>query len=602
MPKPFNRTITLYNIYQQLVPFIKPYRLMMYGTLFLTFIGALMAQVNPLVLKYTVDEVTELTQLSDPMAEGIHVLVIISTILLGKEIINIFIQFGQKFYGEKIRINTSSVLAQTAIDKILTYSVAFYTNENHESGKLQQRIDRGIESLTKLVQNFFIDILPMFSNALIALVIMYMQNVYVGLVSTIVVPIYFIISSLLAKKLSGVRRQLRNQREKKTSGLLNLISSIMVIKSFVREKFEGKKQYDLQMQLMESQMFTRRTNFIYDGLKTFIEQFGVVLIILLTVYLVLDQQMTIGAIMLHILLFNNVSAPIRQLHRIYDDMNDAMIYAEGYFEILNADDQTEPNGTFVEENIKGKFELKNVDFTYPNGTKALQNINMTIENGKTTALVGLSGAGKSTIINLLCKFYLPDSGKILLDEVDLDDFNNTSLRNDIGLVLQKNHIFQGSIEDNIRYGNMNATFEEIETAAKKAYLHDQIIELPEQYNHDATQLSGGQQQRIAIARLFLKDPPIIFLDEPTASLDAIATEQIKNSLDAIKEGRTVVIISHSLSQILDSDCIYVMKKGMVVENGTHDELIQLNGSYREIFDASARSLNLDKLLSSFQEN
>lgn len=602
MPKPFNRTVTLYHIYQQLIPFIKPYRLMMYFTLFLTFIGALMAQVNPLVLKYTVDEVTALTQLPNPMDEGIHVLVVISAILLGKEIVNIFIQFGQKFYGEKIRINTSSVLAQTAIDKILTYSVAFYTNENHETGKLQQRIDRGIESLTKLVQNFFIDILPLFSNALIALVIMFMQNVYVGLVSTIVVPIYFTISSLQAKKLSGVRRQLRNQREQKTSGLLNQINSIMVIKSFVREKFEGKKQYDLQMQLMESQLFTRRTNFIYDGLKTFIEQFGVVLIILLTVYLVLDEQMTIGAIMLHILLFNNVSAPIRQLHRIYDDMNDAMIYAEGYFDILNADDYTEPNGTFVEKDIKGKFELQNIDFTYPNGTKALHNVSMTIQNGKTTALVGLSGAGKSTVINLLCKFYLPDSGKIMLDEVNLDNFDNTSLRNDIGLVLQKNHIFQGSIEDNIRYGNMNASFEEIETAAKKAYLHDQVIELPEKYQHDATQLSGGQQQRIAIARLFLKDPPIIFLDEPTASLDAIATEQIKNSLDAIKKGRTVVIISHSLSQILDSDCIYVMKKGTVVESGTHDELISLHGVYREIFDASARSLNLDKLLSSFQEN
>jgi len=126
--------------------------------------------------------------------------------------------------------------------------------------------------------------------------------------------------------------------------------------------------------------------------------------------------------------------------------------------------------------------------------------------------------------------------------------------------------------------------------------------LPEQYNHDATQLSGGQQQRIAIARLFLKNPPIIFLDEPTASLDAIATEQIKNSLDAIKEGRTVVIISHSLSQILDSDCIYVMEKGTVVESGTHDELLGVQGSYREIFDASAPSLNLDKLLSSLQDN
>lgn len=602
MPKPFNRTINLLQIYRQLRPFIRPYRKMIIGTLLLTFVGALLAQVNPLVLKYTVDEVTQLTQLPHPMSEGIHVLVVISAVLLGKELLNIFIQFGQKFYGEKIRISTSSVLAQSVIDKILLYRVSYFNDENHESGKLQVRIDRGIESLTKLVQNFFIDILPLFSNAIIALVIMYMQNVYVGLVSTVVVPIYFYVSALQAKKLAGVRRTLRNQRERKTSGLLNLINSIMVIKSFVRERFEGEKQYDLQMKLMDSQLFTRRTNFIYDGLKTFIEQFGVVLIILLTVFLVLDQQMTIGAIMLHILLFNNVSAPIRQLHRIYDDMNDAMIYAEGFFDILEADDQTEPNGTFEAVELHGKFELKNVNFTYPNGMAALKDVSMLIENGKTTALVGLSGAGKSTVINLLCKFYLPTSGEILLDDTPLNDFENAALRDDIGLVLQKNHIFQGSIEDNIRYGNMGATFEEIVQAAKKAYLHDQILDLPEQYRHDATQLSGGQQQRIAIARLFLKDPPIIFLDEPTASLDAIATEQIKNSLDAIKQGRTVVIISHSLSQILDADRIYVMKKGEVAENGTHDELMAMNGVYREIFDASARSLNLDKLVSSFREN
>lgn len=600
MAKPFTRALSIFGIYRQLKPFIKPYRLMIYGTLFLTFLGAITAQVNAVVLKYTVDEVEKLTKLPSPMSEGIHVLLIISAILLGKEIANIFISFGQKFYGEKIRINVSSVLAQSAIDKILTYKVAYFNDENHASGKLQTRIDRGIESLTKLVQNFFIDILPMFSNAIIALVIMYMQNVYVGLVSTIIVPIYFYVTSMQAKKLGGVRRQLRNQREQKTSGLLNLINSILVIKSFVREKFEGKKQFDLQMQLMDSQMYTRKTSFIYEGLKTFIEQIGVVLIILLTVYLVLNQQMTLGAIMLHIMLFNNVSSPIRQLHRIYDDMNDAMIYAEGYFEILNADEEAEPNGTLREAMTSENFELKNVNFTYPNGTQALHNVSMTIENGKTTALVGLSGAGKSTIINLLCKFYLPDTGEILLDGINLNQYDNAYLRNDIGLVLQKNHIFQGSIEDNIRYGNMNAGFEEIEEAAKKAYLHDQILDLPEKYQHDATQLSGGQQQRIAIARLFLKNPPIIFLDEPTASLDAIATEQIKNSLDAIKEGRTVVIISHSLSQILDSDKIYVMKKGHVVESGTHDELVQMNGTYREIFDASARSLNLDKLVNSFK--
>lgn len=600
--KPFNRTVTIFGIFKQLQPFIKPYRLMIFWTLLLTLLGALAAQVNPIVLKYTVDEVQKLIDLPNPMQEGIHVLIVISIVLLVKEIANIFINFGQKFYGEKIRINVSSELAQAVIDKILTYRVSYFNDENHESGKLQTRIDRGIESLTRLVQNFFIDILPLFTTSIIALVVMYIQNKYVGLVSTIVVPIYFWVSSLQAKKLSGVRRQLRNQREQKTSGLLNLINSILVIKSFVREKFEGKKQYDLQVQLMESQLYTRKTNFFYDGLKTFIEQIGVVLIILLTVYLVLDQQMTIGAIMLHIMLFNNVSSPIRQLHRIYDDMNDAMIYAESYFDILNADEETEESGQFVKQKIEGTFELCNVNFTYPNGMQALVDVDMKIEAGKTTALVGLSGAGKSTIINLLCKFYLPDNGEINLDQINLQDYDTTFLRNDIGLVLQKNHIFKGSIEDNIRYGNMAATFDEVEEAAKKAYLHNQVLDLPNAYHHDATQLSGGQQQRIAIARLFLKDPPIIFLDEPTASLDAIATEQIKNSLDAIKKGRTVVIISHSLSQIIDSDKIFVMKKGRVVESGTHQELYQLRGTYKEIFDASARSLNLDLLVETFNKD
>ena len=602
MGKRFDKTINIVGIFKQLIPFIRPYRKMIFLTLFLTLLGALAAQVNALVLQYTVDEVSKLTDLADPWVEGIHVLVVISSILLVKEVANIFINFGQKFYGEKIRINTSTVLAQSAIDKILTYKVAYFNDEEHDSGKLQTRIDRGIESLTKLVQNFFIDILPLFSTAIIALVVMYMQNVYVGLVSTIIVPIYFYVSSLQANKLSGVRRTLRNQREQKTSGLLNLINSIMVIKSFVREKFEGKKQYDLQIQLMNSQLYTRKTNFVYDGFKTFIEQIGVVIIILLTVYLVLDKQMTIGAIMLHIMLFNNVSAPIRQLHRIYDDMNDAMIYAEGYFDILNASDQREATGTVRVKKVTGDFELKNIDFTYPGGSKALSNVSMKIEHGKTTALVGLSGAGKSTIINLLCKFYEPDSGEISLDGIHLSDYENAYLRNEIGLVLQKNHIFKGSIEDNIRYGAMEATFEEIKEAAKKAYLHEQIMDLPNNYHHDATQLSGGQQQRIAIARLFLKNPPIIFLDEPTASLDAIATEQIKNSLDAIKEGRTVVIISHSLSQILDSDTIYVMKKGEVVESGTHDELVRMEGTYKEIFDASARSLNLDKLVDTYRDS
>ncbi len=282
-------------------------------------------------------------------------------------------------------------------------------------------------------------------------------------------------------------------------------------------------------------------------------------------------------------------------------MNDALIYSESYFEILEADAETETSGNIRDVALKGNFELRNVSFTYPNGTKALTDINMKIESGKITALVGLSGAGKSTVVNLLDKFYTPTDGEVLLDGIPLSDYDTRFLRENIGLVLQKNHIFNGSIAENIRYGKPGATDEEVYEAARKAYIHEQIEKLPNRYETKATALSGGQQQRIAIARMFLKNPPIIFLDEPTASLDAIATEQIKNSLDAIKKDRTVVIISHSISQIIDADVIYAMKEGRVAEAGPHETVYRLNGVYREIFDASARSLNIEKIAKTYDD-
>ena len=226
---------------------------------------------------------------------------------------------------------------------------------------------------------------------------------------------------------------------------------------------------------------------------------------------------------------------------------------------------------------------------------------MVIKPNRITALVGLSGAGKSTLISLLDKFYQANSGTITVDGVDIDDIDTAYLREHIGLVLQKNHIFQGSIADNIRYGKMQASDEEVMAAAKQASVHEQIIALENGYNSDATMLSGGQQQRIALARMFLKNPPIIFLDEPTASLDAIATEQIKQSLDAIKQGRTVIMISHSLSQIIDADYTYVLENGAVAEHGEHDDLYHQGGAYKKIFDAMAKSLNIDKIARTFED-
>lgn len=592
--------MNLWHLFLKLRPFVRPYRLLVIATLVLTLIGSLTAQVNALTLKYAVDSINKLVEAGSGLAQGWHILITITAILLGKEVLNAIVQFGQKFYGEKLRILVSEDLAQSIIEKFLTYRLAFFNQDNNQAGKLQTRIDRGIGSLTRLVQIFFIDILPLFTSAIIALALMFYANFWVGLVALCIVPIYFWITYKQAQKLGGWRRKLRDGREKKSQGILGIINSITVIKSFNREHIEAEKQLKLQTELTENQMRTRQTSFVFDGLKTFLEQIGVVLIIILTSYFVLAGQMSIGMIMFHVLLFNNVSAPIRSLHRIYDEVNDAMIYSESFFTILEADDEIETSGN-SKPNIQGKFELKNVDFSYPNGHRALHHINMTIQPNKITALVGLSGAGKSTLISLLDKFYQPEAGQILLDGIDLEDIDTHFLREHIGLVLQKNHIFQGSIFENIRYGKTDASLEDVMNAAKKASIHEQILKVPHAYDADALMLSGGQQQRIALARMFLKNPPIIFLDEPTASLDAIATEQIKKSLDEIKQGRTVIIISHSLSQIIDADYTYVMKEGQIVEHGEHDDLYHQDGTYKEIFDAMAKSLNIDKIAKTFED-
>ena len=589
--------MNLFGLFKNISPFVKPYRRLVIITLILTLIGSLMQQVNAIVLDRTVDAINALIGTDFTWHQAARILTIISVVLLGKELLSAGITFAQNYFGERMRIFVSRDLSQAVIERVLTFRMAFFSRDENATGKVQSRIDQGVSSLSRTVQNFFIDLLPLFTSALLALILMFAANVYVGLVALGIVPVYFWITVRQARRLKGWRREMRGYLESKSQGIKNIIDSINVIKSFNRERIEADKQLELQNQVTANQMKTRQVGFYYNGVKSFVKQVGTVLVIILTAYLVLIEYpgMTIGKIMYHVLLFSNVIAPITQLQRIFDDVNDALIYAEGFFGILEADEEVEPSGSYRPEKIHGRFELKDVDFTYPNGTQALFGVNMDIEPGKITALVGLSGAGKSTIVNLLDKFYEPQKGRILLDGVDLQDYDTHYLRDHIGLVLQKNHIFDGTIEENILYGKPDATHEEVVEAAKKSFIYDQIMALPKQFLNKASDLSGGQQQRIAIARMFLKNPPIIFLDEPTASLDAVATEQIKNSIDAIKQDRTVIIISHSISQIIDSEMVYALQKGRVEQSGHPDDVYKKGGVYKDIIDASARSLNIEKI-------
>ncbi len=593
--------MTIWGLLRNILPYVLPYRWLVAVTLVLTLIGSLMAQVNAVVLDRAVDSINALIQTPGGFAwsSAVRILVIISVILLGKEVVGALVTFCQRYYGERMRILVSRDLSLRVVERMLSFRMAFFTAEGNETGKLQSRIDRGIMSLSNTVNNFFIEILPLFTSAILALVLMFAANVYVGLVALCIIPVYFYVTYIQAGRMKGGRRSIFGGHQAVSQGILSIIESITVIKSFNREQIEATRQADLQRSMTGLQLNMRKQSYMFNGLKSFLEQIGTVLIIILTAYLVLIDYpgMSIGKIMYHVMLFANVSAPIRQLHRIYDDMNDALIYAEGFFGILKADDEVEATGTHRPEHVKGDFVLEHVDFTYPGGTKALTDVSMHIRSGKITALVGLSGAGKSTLVNLLDKFYNPDCGSIRLDGTELSQWDTQWLRDHVGLVLQKNHIFDGTIEENIKYGCPEATHDDVVKAARQAYIYDQIMQQPDGFQTSALQLSGGQQQRVAIARMFIKNPPVIFLDEPTASLDAIATEQIKASIDAIKQGRTVVIISHNIGQIIDADYIYVLEQGRVVQSGTPSDVYRQGGLYKDIFDASARSMNVDKIAS-----
>ncbi len=583
---------------KHILRYVRPYRWLVIVTLLLTLIGSLLAQVNAIVLDRSVDAINILDQqptLSWSSARTI--LLIISAVLLGKEVLATIVNFFRRYYGERMRILVSRDLYLQVVRHILTYRMAFYTASGNEAGRLQSRIDNGVTSLSRAVNLFFIDILPLFTSAIIALILMFVANFYVGLVALCIVPIYFYVTYIQAERMRAGRRGIFDGQQAVSQNILNIIESITVIKSFNREEIESQRQAGVQNKVTNLQLSTRKQSYFYTGLKGFLEQIGTVLVIILTAFFVLVDYpgMTIGKIMYHVMLFANVSAPIRQLHRIYDDLNDALVYSEGLFDLLEGEEDVEESGDYRPAEVTGCFELQHVDFTYPNGVKALHDVSMRIEPGKITALVGVSGAGKSTVVNLLDKFYRVDSGMICLDGVPLDQWDTHWLREHVGLVMQRNHIFDGTIEENIKYGNPQASHDDVVDAARKAFLYDQVMAMPDGFESSALRLSGGQQQRVAIARMFIKNPSIIILDEPTASLDAIATEQIKASIDAIKEGRTVIVISHNIGQIVDADQLYMLEQGRVVESGKPDEVYKQGGRYKEIFDASARSMNADRI-------
>ena len=300
--------MTIWGLLKAVLPYVLPYKWLITITLTLTLVGSLMAQVNAVVLDRAVDSINNLIQTPDGFSWGnaARLLTIISIILLGKEVIGAIVTFFQRYYGERMRILVSRDLSLRVVGRMLSFRLAFYTTEGNETGKLQSRIDRGIMSLSNTVNNFFIEILPLFTSALLALILMFAANVYVGLVALCIIPVYFWVTYVQASRMKGGRRSIFSGHQAVSQGILNIIESITVIKSFNREQIEADRQAELQTRMTGLQLNMRRQSYMFNGLKSFLEQIGTVLIIILTAYLVLIDYpgMSIGKIMYHVMLFD----------------------------------------------------------------------------------------------------------------------------------------------------------------------------------------------------------------------------------------------------------------------------------------------------------
>ncbi|MFS0600810.1 ABC transporter ATP-binding protein [Peribacillus frigoritolerans] len=380
---------------------------------------------------------------------------------------------------------------------------------------------------------------------------------------------------------------------------VNLLQRL--IQSFTNEEFESRRFAERNQENMTANLKSVRLRSMFGPIIDLLNNIGLVAVIVFGAWQVMEGEFTIGLIVAFLAYLRLLQSPVRNFSRVISIVQQSAAAFERITEILETQPEISDKGNAIElPAIKKKVEFKSVDFAYDETVTVLGNLNLTMKAGQVTALVGSSGAGKSTITSLLIRFYDPQNGTIKMDGHNIKDVSLKSLRGQMGIVSQDIILFNGSIRDNIVYGKLNATDDEIIESAKAANAHDFICAFPDGYDSQigerGVKLSGGQKQRIAIARALLKNPQIIILDEATASLDTESEHLIQQALSRLMKKRTSIVIAHRLSTIHDADQIIVLEKGQVLEKGTHDQLMQNNGRCKQLHDLQFPQLSDIKYL------
>ncbi len=574
----------------RLLLYIKPYWKELLGSIIAMGIVALVNLSYPYLLgDYLIDRVLA----KDGNFKLLTMLVLAAILLaLLKGVFSYFQRYLISYLGQKV----VTTLREEVFEHLQRMSVGFH--ESQRTGELISRITSDVAQIQTVVTNGLASVFSqsfLLGGIIIAVLVI---NWRLTLLTMMVLPLIIYVVSKAGKRIRGISHRVQEKIADLTSVLEETFTGIRVVKAFTMEKHEAKRFAKENEANFRANMKSAQALAFLTPVVEILYVFGLAIVLWYGGMEVLQGRLTTGRLLTFFTYIAMIGTPLTSLTNVFNSFQQALAGADRLFAVLDhKTDHPEPPDAIELPEIKGEVEFRNVSFGYQKGKEILTRINLKAAPGEIVALVGPSGAGKTSLVNLILRFYHPTSGEILIDGYNIAQVKASSLRRQIGLVPQDTILFGVSIRENISYGKPGATEEEIVAAAKMANAHDFIMQLPQGYDTLAgergSKLSGGQKQRIAIARALLRDPKILILDEATSALDSEAERLVQDALEHLMKGRTTFIIAHRLSTVQCAHKIVVLAGGKIVEEGTHQELLHKGGVYAKMYRAGVMAAHDD---------